>query len=163
MWARSQRGGSPTAVAFAAEANGVLTGSSALTEFETTYGAQLIGATIMRIKYMAVFWTDPPAAGSSNAAASFGFLVQNQLAAIPAAASNVDADWMWHETRYFIHGPEDTLDGAAYHHIQVDIKARRRLDELGDSLFHYVKVEPGSTNPTTLRFIADWSVLVALP
>ena len=163
VWARSGRGGTPTALAFAAEANGVTTVVSALSDFEARLGANLLGCTIMRIKFTGLFWTDPPGAGSSQAAFSWGFRIDNDQAVIGASANVVDADWMWHETRYCIHGPEDTLDGAANREILQDIKSKRRLDELGDGLFFHVKVEPGSTNPTTLRWIADWSILIALP
>ena len=163
VWARSARGGSPTAATFAAEANGVNTVVNALSDFEGRYGASLLGCTIMRIKFSGLFWTDPPAAGSSNAAFSWGFRVDNDQAVISASANAVDADWMWHETRYCIHGPEDTLDGAANREVMQDIKSKRKLDELGDGLFFHVKIEPGSTNPTTLRWLAEWSILIALP
>ena len=103
VWARSNRGGSPTLLSFTNEANGVLTTVDALEDFETRYSAELIGATIMRIRFGAVFWTDPPVSGAKNSAASWGFVITNDQAAI------------------------------------------------------------GSSNPTDLRFIADWSVLIALP
>lgn len=165
VWARTLRGGSPTALTFTAEADGVYNVTPQLDEFESAYSAQLIGCTIMRVKVNGLLWTDPPASGSSNAAITWGLIVESQDTAALAnvATGRRHADWMWHETHHLIHGPEDTLDTRASVVLDRDIKARRRLDELGDTLRLQIGIGPGSTNPTTLRYFFECSVLIALP
>jgi len=154
-----------------------------LGQFEGSYGAQLIGCTIMRIRgtmSACIVGNATPAGTEAFAAIRFGIRITDHadLAlgdyAIGAMYGNqAQADWFCFESFMLDNGGTTTagneVDTTAASEIRrIDVKSRRRLDEL-DQVVEILAgaPAPGSTQPpentAQVRLRWDLSYLVALP
>ena len=130
-----------------------------LSAFETAYGAQLIGCTVMRMR--GVIRLGPSSAGTSNVvvAARIGDASELVGASIAQQSPVTDqtADWMMYQPLV----TEVTAERDSSTIVYFDVKARRKLDELQQSLLLYA----GGDNPaaSTAAFNYTLSLLIALP
>ena len=150
--------------------------------FETSYGAQLIGATIMRVRGVitcTITDSQPPAA-QAYAALRFAMRMtdhsdplQQDYAVGAMYGTQQYADWFMFEPFMLDNAGAATLgeevDTTSASEIRiVDVKARRKIDELGVTAEILIgSPAPGSTNPPEstagVRCRWDLSILVALP
>lgn len=120
--------------------------------FETAYGAELIGCTVMRMRFK--FFTPPANAGLPII---YGVRVMttsqfDNLDNPSGPGTDLHADWAtW--------GMMNTgADGAIE---EVDVKAMRKFEELGQGLVLGVSNLDGATAVSDIDFA--WSLLIALP
>lgn len=144
----------------------VTTGSNLLSTFETAYGAQLIGCTVVRIRGL-VYANSDGTAGTTN---SFRFGARVLSGAldlsgpVPDQSPFVDenADWMMWEP--FIHSRETVTSTSPDVGTMrmVDVKSARRIEELGEALVMFQASNPSA--PTiTWSYGWDLSIGVKLP
>lgn len=144
---------------------GAAVGSDLLFQFEQDYGAQLIGATITRIRgYM--FAASTSTGGTVNAFRFGARVLSGQLdlsSTVPDQDPWVDenADWMLWEPFPSVFVP-GTGSGDQLRARMVDVKSQRRLDELGEKLVMFYSGSPGA--PAN-EFVVGWdlSIGVKLP
>jgi len=124
-----------------------------LAQLETAVAAQLLGCTVMRIR--GVLALDQSLNGVLVAAARVGAANETIIAGLaPYGAPYLD--WMMWEP--FV-STAIAAGGDAAARV-VDVKSRRRLDRLNESLYLFID----TTNPAgTLDYSLDLSVLIALP
>lgn len=135
-----------------------------LATFETAYGAQLLGATIMRIRgYESYLETQ---AIQLTVTTHVGIIVGPQdLDANdvdPSATTGAFNDWMSYTShrysgRYLATGDATVPSLGPLHEYSVDVKAKRRLEELNQSLWI---VANSVTNNFTYHY--NLSILLAL-
>lgn len=154
-----------------------------LGQFEGSYGAQLIGCTVMRIRGVmsaCIVGNATPAGSEAYAAVRFAIRItdHSDLAigdyAIGALYGNqAQADWFCFEPFMLDNGGTTTagneVDTTAASEIRrIDVKSRRKLEEL-DQVVEILAgaPAPGSTQPPEntagVRLRWDLSYLVALP
>lgn len=151
-------------------AAGAATTFAPLANFETTYGAQLLGATIMRIRGHICYSPDEPGLDQSDYM-NYGFIVMpsDPLANSPSpnvVSTNDDrmASWMWWDT--LMRAGNQVLAGTTGSvternlHRSFDVRARRVLRQMDDRLIF--SVAEGATAAQG-RFICVYSVAIALP
>lgn len=163
IWART-RTITPTSIAL----NTPL-GFNLLDEFETQLGAQLIGATIMRIRgHIGVHMRT--SGHINHAHFAWGVFVQNSgdVANTPDPLGLIQStiDWMGYGAYSLWPQPIDSIAVTVDQHknhvnLPVDIRARRKIDELGQNL-RLIRTWNGDANPTVITN-HNLSVLVALP
>lgn len=116
-----------------------------LETFEDDYGADLFGFTVTRIRGLIRFAYDQTTVVERHDV-SFGIRIAAQSSVENAdeeleqlnlsPAGDPHSDWMWvYNDTHYTH-----LDGSpqyAEYPVEVDIRAQRRLDELGQSLFMF--------------------------
>jgi len=142
-------------------------GSDLLSQFETDYGAQLIGCTIVRIR--GAMWATTPESGAGVDHLRMGARVESGRGldlsvALPSASGlfeDENADWMlWQpffQVRPTAAGAPDELSGRI-----VDVQSSRRLEELGERLVMVVTPNPAA--PTIVwTYGWDLSIGVKLP
>lgn len=103
-----------------------------LDQFETEYGAQLLGATVMRIRGKIMFIT--PEVTNVNFAMAAGIIVDSD----ENIADGVDdgpwhaphKDWMAYEPVIFS-GQDPTFQNYVW---DIDVKSNRKIEELGQGL-----------------------------
>ena len=120
-----------------------------LADFQTTYGAQLIGCTVVRIRG----WLKVSSTLPEDEFVVVGIRVITDTETLPAAAGPIvdpHADWMYYDVLQ-----EGSLDGGRY----FDVKAMRKIDELGQGLS--MIFEHAGATATNIDLVV--SVLVALP
>lgn len=121
-----------------------------LAAFETEYGADLLGCTVMRVRG---FWI--PTAGSANDIQVAGIRTFDESSFATLGADDgpgvaLHSDWMYWEGQSL----ENTAGGRVF-----DVKAMRKIEELNRSLMWAVSnVTAGGQ-----QFNATISVLLALP
>jgi len=156
VWARASNEGAELAAGGAAGSPSAVT---LLADFETLYQAQLFGATIMRVRgeIMVVAGEEPAVDVGDHTACAWGLhVIPSNLPATPSSPLDVDAqgaysDWFGYgATHLFVSGDvsfSDTgaFNGAGFARIPVDIRARRKLDELGMTLQFVFDSAPEST------------------
>lgn len=146
-----------------------------LSDVETALGSQLVGATILRIRgeLLASHQTVPAVNTQTFNKITLGFLVGTAAMAAGTSANWPDpdsmatsgayADWMGYETFQLIASGGGTVPGPGDAYFQrktVDIKAKRRLDEIGDTLLAFA----AQTSPSQVSNLEGaLSILVALP
>lgn len=147
-------------------ATGEFNGLNLLGDFETAYGANLIGCTIVRMR---IRWSAFVADTTGQPVAALGVRVADE-ATITATAptdplgplNDAHADWMaWDTTLTTV------LQGATTNPSLVgplasrylDVKAMRKVDELGDAAWLLVD----HSSAEAVVFNLSTSVLVALP
>ena len=153
VWARHSLTG-------ATIASGVPVKVNLLDQFETAYGANLLGATITRIRGVIV-------AGNNISPTATGQLL---LAARIGASSEVSADandgvtqpyldWMLWEPLVYQALPADpqTSDSVALSRI-IDVKSQRRLEELNQELQMWI-----AASSTSFAYSWNLSILLKLP
>lgn len=144
-------------------------GTDLLSEFETAYGAQLIGCTITRIRGYFFAWGSNTTAEAQDAfrmgiRVTSGFLELNPLDQDNSPWNDDWADWMAWEpyvTVPALAGAEllgpDTLVAR-----QIDVRSKRRLDELNQRLVMLYGGNPAA--PTITWGVGyDLSIGIQLP
>lgn len=156
VWARTLIGGSIASQAAPQDTQFV----NLLGQFETAYGADMLGCTIMRIRGV-VTWssgegvleTDMLIVGARIATAeTSGVPTPSSLDDSKGPATSVHDDWMFYQP----------MRAAAVggHENVIDVRSMRRLDELGQYLlvaFQFGRPSQAAT------FSAVFSTLIALP
>lgn len=135
-----------------------------LSDFRTLMGisSNLPGATIARIRGAAQYIYDPNVAATSLSGTYMGFVVGDIgiTPAFPLAQPN--ADWMYRE--WFPDSqPGQVIDpaaGPAMSSVLIDVKAMRKMQEVGQTLF-FTWVRTSTPNVTQLTLAC--SVLMMLP
>lgn len=146
-----------------AVAAGNFNGLNLLGDFETAYGANLIGCTVVRIR---IRWAPFVADTTGQPVAGMGVRVVDEadistsVSTSPLGPMNdIHADWMAWDTSV----ATQTLAGGSQVgplvSRYVDVKAMRKVDELGQGL--YMLVDHVAAIPVT--YSVSTSVLVALP
>lgn len=146
-----------------------------LTPFETAYGANLIGCTIMAIKgYVGVLGTS--AVAGDHFFCRAGVKVTDQPLALVAGGDSLYAadsntggahdDWMafWPlvvPSPVGVGTASPGWDGGGSAFMRVDVQSRRRLSELGQSLM--LDVSAVAVAGIDLVWTHDLSILIALP
>jgi hypothetical protein len=131
-----------------------------LDQFETAYGANLLGATVTRIRGVVV-------AGNNIAPVATGQLLLSARVGVSSevSADNNDgitqpyADWMLWEPFVFQNLPASgqTADSWALSRT-IDVKSQRRLDELNDELQMWI-----AASSTSFAYSWNLSILLKLP
>lgn len=143
-----------------------------LDAFETAYGANLIGCTIMAVRgYMAC---PSPSNALEDVHVRAGLKITDDATAPPAttqslfnAVANTGGahdDWFGFFPMYAPLSATNVaggIEGGGLQAVRVDVRSRRRLSELGQALV--LDVSARSTAGADIAFTADLSVLVALP
>ena len=155
-----------------------------LNNFETLYGANLIGATVMRVRGVisaTLVGPTTPVNAQAYAAIRCGMRVTDhsdvafgdyQVGAM--FLNQAHADWFMFEPFMLdnagtIAASTDEVDTTAASEIRhVDVKARRKIEELEDTLEFLVGAPPPASaqppeNTAGVRVRWDLSILVALP
>jgi len=127
VWARSAPGGL-TAI-------GTTTAANLLAQFETAYGANLIGATVVRIRGLLI--VEPPATAADHQLV-IGVKVTEGAAGAQATISGPleapNDDWMLYEpfmTSATPTGYSQSLDPLRR---VIDVKSSRKIEEMGQQL-----------------------------
>ena len=121
--------------------------------FETEYGAQLLGSTVMRVRGMLEL--EPVAAVTGFAAAGIRVDLDGQAGNGPLTSKHLD--WMAYFPLAF--NPVDETAGRLAR-VDVDVKAARRVEELGEAL-HLVVQNPFVATAANFRGLI--SVGIKLP
>lgn len=132
--------------------------------FETAVGAQILGATVVRGRGW-YNWTATGALGTI-ARTNLGIIVapESSTAAIldPGATTGTELDWMYFQAHTFPGTYLATGAGTASqprdYEYELDMKARRRMDELNQSLWLVV-----NSITTTAQLLFNASILLMLP
>lgn len=151
VWART----GPTAAVKSAGANSVRV--DLLSAFQTSYGAQLLGCTVMRIRGS---WMYVSAVGDIKQPMVAGIRVFDEagnIALTPGPITDPHADWMYYEANM----PWITqVAGTTYAGMtNFDVRSRRKIEELGNGLA--MVFEDTATLARDMWYQA--SVLLALP
>jgi len=150
----------------AAVTNQVL-GSDLLSQFETDYGAQLIGCTVVRIRGIVFATTAQEGAGADHfrmAARVESGRGLDLTAALPAAAGPFDgenADWMLWQPFFQVRPLAGTIDGDLVGRV-IDVRASRKLEELDERLVMFVAPNPAAP-AVAWTYGWDLSIGVKLP
>lgn len=152
VWARSQTTGNQ------AIAQGAILTSNLLSQFEVAYGAGLIGCTIMRVRGTFAV---------QNTTANFSCCNQLGLQVGPDDLTSAQLDpvvrfsddWMYWDAQ--LTNNNATGEFSLVNNYKIDVRAKRRLDELGDTLWFTTK----NFNPAASGQVAQWafSILIAMP
>lgn len=125
--------------------------------FQLQYGADLIGATIRRIRGWHGF-RGAVAGNSIRASIGIGVFPENSSAANIAPAANRHLDWMYFADVFA--EPVVATEFATINMWERDVRSQRRMEELGDALLMVIV----NTHPTdNLAYTYSSSVLLALP
>jgi hypothetical protein len=131
-----------------------------LAAFETLYGAQLIGCTVMRIRGVINTASPGLAAGAGNwgrMAAKVEAVQAAPLTAGDGPFTSEHDDWMMFEPFVHIGAVAATqCDGRV-----IDVKSARKLDELGQELTLWTEARAG--NPVSFTWAWDLSIGLKLP
>lgn len=141
-------------------------GTDLLSEFETAYGAQLIGCTITRIRGYFFAWGSNTAAEAQDAyrmgiRVTTGFLELNPLDQDNSPWNDDWADWMAWEpfaTVPALAGAQLLGDGVLNARM-IDVRAQRRLDELGQRL---VLLHGGAPAAPTITWGVGWDLSIGI-
>lgn len=141
--------------------------SDLLSQFETDYGAQLIGCTITRIRgYMYAVAqdaeTDTLNAFRAGIRVSSGFLDISSPVPDQSPWTDENADWMAWEPFATVNAPVTADSSSVLVARMIDVKAQRRLDELGERLLLFHGGAPGAPL-ITWAYGWDLSIGVKLP
>lgn len=145
-----------------------------LSGFETAYGANLIGCTVMAIRGYLGFLGQSTVAGD-HAFGRVGIKVTDQPQALVAGSDSLydttsqsggaHDDWMAFYPLFVSSTGAGQAspgwDGAGSSWARVDVQSRRRIDELGQALM--LDVSLIAVTGIDLVYAHDLSILVALP
>ena len=160
VWARTFNSGQTHSPALAP------TAINPLALFESRLGADPIGITVMAIRGNVMWTIDNSATAGERAMARWGIRVKSDADTTGGDlfGSGQDQDWMaWDGCA--LHTPNGAATGTAgeagvYRQV-VNVRSRRRLGELGDTLVLCSQVANASVTPAV--FFYDLSLLIALP
>jgi len=151
VWART----TPTAPTFTAAGTTVLI--PLLSRFETVYGADPVGTTVMRIRAKLSFRSST-AGNQIRTVAAIGVLPAGVTAATVSPASQEHLDWMYWQT--FHYEPVIATEFATINMWDVDVRAKRKMEELNQTLFLVI----GNWHSAdTVNYSYSASTLLALP
>jgi len=141
-------------------AAGAATATNLLTALETDLGAQVFGATVMRIRGELMIYADNADAGANLVIqAGYGITVSD-AAGTPNIFTDEHQDWMGYQTTALVQSSTNSYREAAYHRLPIDIRSRRKLDEVGQQL---TLVQANSSlSGASVFFIRNLSVLLML-
>lgn len=167
---RARRGGGsrrPTRKFVWARQEGIITNvavdgvtrTALLSDFETLYGAQLIGCTIVRIR--GLIGVRPVTAASSFNSVRAAVQVEPNPSGAPVVADGPYGgehnDWMLFEPFHTASGVGNSeVDGRV-----IDVRSSRKLEELNQGLFLYFGTR--STNTSAVDVVFDLSIGIKLP
>lgn len=152
----------------AATTTGQAFGSDLLSQFETAYGAQLLGATIVRMR--GIMWANAASGQGTTNTFRVGARVLSGALDLSGPVPDQDpwvdenADWMLWEP--FVQSVATTAAGGDPQDVgmqrMIDNHAARKLEELGESLVMFVGPNPAA--PTIVwSYGWDLSIGVKLP
>lgn len=128
-----------------------------MTGFQAAYGADLIGATIRRIRGWH-FFRSGNAGNSVRVSAGIGVFPAGVTTAAVAPSGNKHLDWMWYND--FFAEPVVATEFSQVNMMDRDVRSQRKMEELGDDLLLVLSnIHP--TDPVTYAYSS--SVLLALP
>lgn len=137
-----------------------------LEDFEAEYGADLVGATVVRIR--GIIALKPPAdEGGAHVVIGAGIRTYGErntpsnadnLASEPGPFSGPHADWMMYRPIYM-------ADVIPYieREVEIDVKANRKIEELGQSLMISLEQFPGSEATKAYDAFVNLSLGLKLP
>lgn len=146
-----------------------------LDQFEEEYGAQLFGFTVTRIRGHLSVWVnsseDFPAGTPVTYSAGIRVVDDASIEEDDTDAEHVPllpmqdhhADWMW-LTRETCFTPPDLISSnqpVLAHRHEIDVKAQRRIDELGQGL--YALSGNSGIDEAPLSYDLDLSILMKRP
>jgi len=142
--------------------------SSPLAGFETSYGAQLVGATIMRVRGAIAIAGQPTEGVHLRACMFIGDEIDIVRGATNADnafdAVSASRDYFMMEPFYANTAAAATLTaGSELHGRLIDIKSHRKLDELNQSLVYDISAVSLGVANQNLTVVSNLSILVALP
>lgn len=131
-----------------------------LDTFETAYGAQLIGCTVMRIRGTI---TAKRVNNSANGQLVWAVKVADLPGVNPEApaSTGINDDWFMYETWCGVEGAVAADQPIIIQERRIDVRSRRKLDELGQRLA--ISVEATGTATSQWATSAALSFLIALP
>lgn len=146
-----------------------------LATFQAAYDADLFGFTITRIRGNLATRTVSATTTAGTAQMTAGIRVddQNAVTVIDTDAEQITqmptgdphADWMW-TRNWAVEYPSTTALAAGAQSLwsfDFDIKAQRRLDELGQSLYLFSGRESATENTAVSLMSWDFSILCKRP
>ena len=145
--------------------SGTFTGTSAqlsrtrlLQEFQDDYGADLIGATLVRVRGVIVCYTADTTAGGLTVA---GTVKTDTSAAVDLVnegpANRPHADWfMWEP--FYADGAHDYSSAARR---IIDVKSSRKIEEIDEEAYLYIATGP--SNPAAITCDYTLSIGLKLP
>jgi hypothetical protein len=134
-----------------------------LEDFEAEYGADLVGATVVRIRGIIALST-PSGEQGSDVVVAAGIRVYGErntpsnsdnLASEPGPFSGPHADWMMYKPIFM-----GTTLGYVEREVEIDVKANRKIEELGQSLM--ISLEQDSAASTAANTAYDAFVNLSL-
>jgi len=155
VWARTASTLAEDGVTVAAGASDL---QDLLASFQAGYGADVLGSTVMRIRG-AVSISQGTVANDIIATMGIGVFPETLAVAEMHAFNNIHLDWMYWETVFASPANIPASDFSQVHNHVLDVRSKRKLDELQDGLFwNFANVSASSVN-----YRAAFSVLLALP
>lgn len=169
VWARASNEGAELVAGGSA---GSPTTVNLLSDFETVAGLQVFGITVVRILgEIFVAAGEEPAADVQDFMACAWGIKMTPASTVTTAVSPLDVDaqgayedWMGFGVTHLLTTGDTTIqasgafDGAGYHRFPVDVRSKRKLDELGTSLaLHF------DSAPETTSWCFYLSMLLLLP
>lgn len=109
--------------------------ATSFNDFKTRYGAELIGATLVRVRG----WITMENTDASANEIVLGVCIGDGQSVAPGPISDRHYDWMAYEPVWF-HAGQDSLYGFRF-----DVKSSRKLDELGMAPYVVVESSAGAT------------------
>lgn len=131
-----------------------------LATFEAAYGAQLLGCTIMRVRGII-------AAKQTSLVSDGTLVVAMKVADLPGVSteapltSGINDDWFMYEAWASVTNVPTASEPSYQLQKEIDVRARRRLDELGQRIV--LSAEVAGAGAAQYRVSAMLSILVALP
>lgn len=134
-----------------------------LADFQTTYGAQLIGATLVRVRGIMACQTS--AATTDFQGVRWAAAVEQNPGAAAMAAGDGPftgdhKDWMVFEPFAVAGAGQIGVNQDPAGRV-IDVKSMRRIEELNEEFFYAAEADAGNTAAVTLYF--DLSIGIKLP
>lgn len=140
-----------------------------LSQFQADYGADLFGFTVTRIRGYYTFWApnQPDVTTSANLSLGIRIGTENAVPATDAEQAELIpindeyADWMYTRNNLLLMPGSTSLtptpsEQAMGNRVELDLKAQRRLDEMGQSLFLFAGVNAPIEPDTDTELTAWW-------
>jgi len=129
-----------------------------LAPFQGAYGADVLGSTIMRIRMIfSVQGTEP--LERVNLTHGAGVFPETLAVAEMDPFNNIHLDWMFWESTIASTARDSATTVGMISNEHVDIRSKRKLDELQDGLF----LAAHNNSPSDVIYHWTTSVLIALP
>lgn len=145
-------------------ASGVPNRLNLLGDFETALGAQLIGATVVRIRGVMSVVGTAVVGGVPNIVRAAAIVEPNPGSAAVAADGPWGGqfnDWMLFEP-FMDWGPAVVQTMPVGSRV-IDVKSSRKIEEINETLFLYVAAPVAPANSAAVQFTYDLSIGIKLP